>query len=183
MVNTRTDPLFYIMCVFCKWSTFFKNRKLLKMLLLTMAWVSSVRAHSVYRGKLLRNNLYLYAIIWLQTCQRVNCGNSLTRTSPSSSPFWVYQLNFSLVLLSLAVSLELCYRIRDSIKKMSEKSARKKKRNTEKRVTTRKAQEKKQTGEDIQRHPYTSFIYFKFDAWALTAFMNHLNKSTIQTKQ
>lgn len=34
-VNTRTDPLFYILCAFCKWSTF-ENRKFLKTL--SYAW-------------------------------------------------------------------------------------------------------------------------------------------------
>lgn len=62
------------------------------------ARVSSVcvRAHGVYRGKLLRNNLYLYAIIWLQTCQRVNCGGSLSlfHTPPSSSPTFCLPTQF-----------------------------------------------------------------------------------------
>ena len=82
------------------------------------------------------------------------------------------------------MSLELCHRIRDSTQKSGKKNVREKKKQHKKTIQQGKQQQQQQkrTDEEIQRHPY-SFIYFKFDAWALTAFMNHLNKSTIQTKQ
>lgn len=100
--------------------------------------VSSASA-CVYQRKLLRNNLCLHAIIWLQTCQRVNCARlPFPKLIPNPKlkfqrrkPSWEQKKSYTLI-----------HSISHSF------------------------------------HPM-----FEYDAWALTAFTIHLNKSTIQTKQ